>query len=224
MDPILTASDQTSHIHSNPPRLMPFLEKIIDKKINNISLTIFESIIDYFCSTFYSAYCDRIKALNNINGDEEDENSTSAQDIAQKVCQFADGTFLYDRTTNGRINIEQRTVVDLTGQKITEPDVITIDGIEVKFSTAPFTSMAWGKAHGTEHVIATDVPECPELVIIYERENAARFNTLKAWYINTARKGQITQTGGQLTLNSKDYFLAQPMPLIQPPQIIQPII
>jgi hypothetical protein len=201
------------------PPLRPFLEKIIDKKVDHVALGIFESIIDFFCTYFYADYHKRFEyRMSDLNFEEENADDTEpsqAKAIAEKVLHFMDGAPLYDRTHAQRIAIEQPELFNIfTREKTLGNDQILIDGKPVYFSPDPNKIVLFGKKFGTEEVFVTDVKECPELVIIYEREQT---KNLKAWCVDTSQPTKKVTMGGQLPLFDKEIFLAQEIAPFAPP-------
>lgn len=209
--------------------LSPFFEKIIDKKVNQVALNVFEYVVDFACHYLYSAYRERLysllKEVADFDGeykvkDSEDTDALKApkaKAIAQKVHHFADGTSLYDRTFAQRVAIDhsQLSLFDPASFNKVNIDQIIIDGKPVYFSTDPQAVILFGKNHETKEVFATDVKECPELVMIYERETT---NNLKAWCVNTTQPTKRIQMGGQLVLDEKEIFIAQEIAPLAAPQ------
>lgn len=203
------------------PPLSPFLEKIINKKVDHIALSIFESIVDFFCTCFYSAYNKRLECcMSDLHFDEhedesEEKENSPAKAVAAKVLHFMDGAPLYDRTYSQRIEIKRSELFDLVTRKRTlGDDQIIIDGKPVYFTPDPSSKLLFGKNFGTKEVIVTDVKECPELVIIYEREQT---DNLKAWCVDTTQPTKKVTMGGQLSLFEIDIFLAQEIAPLAPP-------
>ena len=100
---------------------------------------------------------------------------------AEKIPYFADGAPLFDRTATQRVEIEPRKGFNL----LTNQTVLGYDEIPDRWQTCLFDTQAtllFRKNYGTKHVIVTDVKECPELVLIYEREST---HQLKAWCVDT---------------------------------------
>lgn len=214
MPKLAVASDEA-------PLLRPFFEKIIDKKVNGVALTIFERIVHSLCSYFYSPYKARLdyRTLKSLDIDENLSHPVPqpvVQATAQKVHQFADGTPLYDRTSAQRVAISQEQGIDLL---IKRPlglfDKIVIDGKPVYFSDNPQITIVFGKNYHTKEVIVTDVKECPELVIIYEREDN---HQLKAWCVDTTQPSKKIINGGQLTISETDILIAQEIAPKLPPR------
>lgn len=203
------------------PPLSPFFEKIIDKKVDQVALGIFESIVDFFCTYLYAAYYKRFEfRMSDLNFDIKDDEAddleqSQAKTVAEKVLHFIDGAPLYDRTHSQRVEIEQPKLFDIFSQRhVLGPDQILIDGKPVYFTPDPKKLLLFGKNFGTEEVFVTDVEECPELVIIYEREQT---KNLKAWCVDTTQPTKKVTMGGQLQLFDKDIFLAQEIAPLAPP-------
>lgn len=233
------------HVHASPNpieanELRPFLEKIIDKKVNHIALNIFEQFVHVLCACFYNAYSNRLAyRISLLNKDREeksvspseqnqeeklDEQAPELEQVAEKIHYFADGAPLFDRTATQRIAIVQHRLFNLLEQKeVLGEDQIHIDGKPVYFSSNPKHVMLFGKNHGTDHVIVTDVKECPELVIIYEREDSSRNAQLKAWCVNTTQPTQKILMGGLIPIGKpQDIFIARSIaPQPAHPAIIQ---
>ena len=203
-------------------------EKIIDKKVQHVALNIFERVIDFLCAHFYSSYNQRldfrIKEID-VKQVPQDEDVPDADDqkTAEKIHLFMDGAPLYDRTAAGRAEIKRAQLFDLIkGEKVEGEDQIFVDGKAVYFSAIPTQILLFGKNYGTKEVFVTDVKECPELVMIYERETN---DQLKAWCVDTTQPTKKITTGGQLNLFQKEIFIAQqiaPQPVPQP--LVLPII
>lgn len=205
-------------------------EKIIDKKVQQIALNIFERVMDFLCIHFYSSYNQRldfrmkemdVKQVPPVA--DEDVPEADDQMTAEKIHLFMDGAPLYDRTGAGRVEIKREKLFNLIENKKYEgEDQIFVDGKAVHFSAIPTQKLLFGKNYGTKEVFVADVKECPELVMIYERETN---DQLKAWCVDTTQPTKKITTGGQLTLSEQEIFIAQqiaPQPAPQP--LVMPII
>lgn len=168
--------------------LRPFFESIIQKRVNLVALTIFESIVNFFCTKFYAAYKQRIAYCIQIPSVISQTHPTS-----KKILQFIDGAQFFDRTSTHRIEIKQmdmsqylslRRINTQCPSQIQEMkiDQLFIDGKPVYFSNIPSNDLFFGKKYGTQEMYGTDIKECPELVVIYEREISGN---LKAWSVDT---------------------------------------
>lgn len=231
MDPSLGISPIPVHrvaLQETAP-LNAFFEKIIDKKINKVALNIFERLIDVLCSCFYTSYKQRLAdRLSELDVADED---SPPQAVAQKVLHFMDGAPLYDRTTTQRVDIQQNLITALAERgeiefplpryqhtilKMDSMDNIVIDGKPVWFNNLNHM-LLFGANFGTQEVIVTDVKECPELVIIYERETSGQ---LKAWSVDTTQPVKKSIMGGQPVLETVEGWLATPITTQSPPQNI----
>jgi hypothetical protein len=205
--------------------LRPFFEKIIDKKVNQVALSIFETIVDFLCTYLYPSYHNRlIYRLEEVDNEQEeeidsDEDESQVQATAQKVHHFKDGAPLYDRTATQRVAIKSPEMFDLIkGKKFSGEEEIWVDGKPVYFTTDPKVKLLFGTDFGTQEVIVTDVKECPELVIIYERETSKQ---LKAWCVDTTQPTKKITQGGQLPICEEEIFIADEIaPLAAPQPII----
>lgn len=224
----MISSPQLAARHiQDPGQLQPCLEKIIDKKVNNIALGLIESLVDFFCRYLYSSYSQRLEFrmkemsmdASGINEDEEEKTEVDDQKTAEKICHFMDGTPLYDRTASGRAEIKREKLVDAISKKdVDGDDYICIDGKRVYFSTQANVKLLFGKNHGTAEAYVTDLKECPELVMIYERETN---RNVKAWCLDTTQPTKKVSMGGQLVVAEEEIFIAQS---IVSPQATQPIV
>lgn len=158
--------------------------------------------------------------------DEVDESDNSqAQAVAEKVLHFMDGAPLYDRTHSQRVEIEKFKIkllnqpVDPQEYLSEEHDQITIDGKPVHFGQSFTSFVLFGEKFGTEQMFVTDVKECPERVIIYEREKSKQ---LKAWCVDTTQpiRRKIVNWGGDVLLDG-DVLLAQTIASVALPQPIE---
>jgi len=139
--------------------------------------------------------------------------------IFSKVLHFQDGAPLHDRTSTQRVTLETRKKFDfLTKETSFGEELIMIDDKPVHFGNNPQASLLFGKTYNTEAVFITDLPECPELVIICERETSGQ---LKAWSVSTAEPTHDIIMGGQLEIAKKDIFIANEILLSTPqPRIL----
>jgi hypothetical protein len=208
--------------------LRPFFEKIIDKKVNQVALSIFESIVDFLCNYLYPSYHNRlVYRLEEVSIDQEELNSDDedlqAQATVQKGHHFVNGAPLYDRTATQRVAIKSSEMFDLIkGKKVPGDEEIWVDGKPVYFTTDPKMKLLFGKNYGTQEVIVTDVKECPELVLIYERETSKQ---LKAWCVDTTQPTKKITQGGQLPICEEEIFIADEIaPLGAPQPIIAPLV
>lgn len=184
------------------------LEKIIEKKVNQLALSIFEQIIDRLCTYLYSAYRQRFSFC--LNQMKLDPFPIPIAQTTEKVHHFVDGAPLFDRTSTQRVKIQPAQYLNVkTGRIRKGEDQIIIDGKKVYFHPNPYAITLWGKTYGTKYVIATEVKECPELVFIYEREDASRNHQLKAWCIDTTQPVKGVLTCEQLVIGETEAFIAQ---------------
>jgi len=199
--------------------LHPFLERIIDKKVENAALTIFEKIVDTFCRFIYGSYRERLDCrMKEIVMDDAVDDVADDVKTAQRVLTFMDGAPLYDRTATQRVEIKQEELLNLlTNQKAKGIEEIYIDGKPVYFNSNPSVKLLFGKQYQTEEMYVSDLEECPELVMIYERETGGN---LKAWYVDTSQPTHKITQGGQLEIGRKEIFIAQSISLQTPPQPI----
>lgn len=163
------------------PHLSDFLEKIMNKKVQGVALTIFESIVDFFCTYFHGNYNQRFN------------------DLSQKKCFDIGGAPLYDRTDSQRITVVARAT--FPNEKL-----IYIDGAPVYFSYPNSTSVLFGQPYHTEKLIVTDVKECPEVVMIYEKETSGQ---VKVWSVNTTQQIQPQMPLDPYSLDISGFFAQQ---------------
>ena len=215
-------------VRPTAPILHSFFENIIDKKVNKTALNIFESFVDFLCSYFYFSYQKRLTdRANELDINEQDDNfeanDTMQQNVAtaEKIHYFMDGAPLYDRTCKQRIEVKPAQYFNiLSGTTTLGEDRILIDQKPVFFSTNPNVKMFFGKQFNTQEVFVTDVKECPELVMIYERELNGR---LKAWCVNTMQPTEKIVQSGLLPITRESIFIAEtiasqpaPQPMVVP--------
>ena len=168
------------------------------RKVNQVALTHFERIVDFFCTYLYRAYNDRLAfRLNQIKLPEaqpvplaplervpalvpaEGNPARDAQEIAGIVHRFADGAPLFDQTFTHRAGIDRPRLFNLLKrEEFLGHDEIIIDGKPVAFDPTLLGQLVFGQSYGTKHVIVADVKGCEELVMIYERYTNGQ---LKAW-------------------------------------------
>lgn len=207
-------------VQQQPTPLHSFFENIMDKKVQNVALNIFERIVDFLCTYLYPSYRQRLDFLMkgmNVN------QTAQGQQVTQKVIHFMDGAPLYDRTSSQRVEIKREKLFDLIKKVHFEgEDEIYVDGKPVHFAPIPNGMVLFGTRYGTKEVFVMDVAECPEIVIIYEREVSGN---LKAWCVDTTKPTQKITTGGQLTIGQMDIFIAQQITSqVAPPPLVVPII
>lgn len=190
-----------NHEPAHGDELSPFFENIIDKKVNQVALNVFEWLMDKLCMFFYTAYREHssfrlAQAVPHMGG------------IAQKVHHFIDGAPFYDRTSAKRVQIKPHKLFDLlSGKPVQGNDEILVDGKVVFFSDHnQVNELVWGKNHGTKEGFAVDVKECPELVLLYEREANGQ---LKAWCIDTTQPVKYRTKGGQLVIAETEVLIAE---------------
>ncbi len=223
--------------------LRPFFEQIIDKKVNQVALTHFEKIVDFFCTYLYRAYNERLAfRINQIKLPEappvprapldpvpelapaEGNPAPNVQEIAGIVHRFADGAPLFDQTFTHRAGIERPKLFNLLeGKEYLGHDEIIIDGKPVAFDPTLRGDLLFGQNYGTKHAIVADVKGCEELVMIYERETDGQ---LKAWSVDTTRPTQKVIMGGQLEIGQpKEIFIALEVhPLPRPDRVDVPLM
>ncbi len=212
--PVMNMQPAVQQGQLNNSKLSPFLEKIIDKKVNQVALNVLEWLTDKLCSYVYTAYRQSLNArmvqLNiqpQVHAVPRGQANPQVQHVAQKVLNFMDGAPFYDRTSTHRVEIKRSVSIDLISQKQSlGPDDIYVDNKRVRFTDQPKGRLNFGKNFNTQEMFATDVNECPELVMIYEREVTG---DLKAWCVDTAKPVQEILQGGALPIGKpQDVFLA----------------
>jgi hypothetical protein len=222
-DPELRNIEESLKIHA----LHPFFENIIQKKVNQVALSHFEKIVDWLCYYLYPSYNKRLilrlvhclgHGINQMNQPKDPVKKVNA--ISRRVLFFKDRAPLVDRTSAQRVKIEARKLFDLASRKSIEGyDEIKIDGKPLYFrdDNQNVVHLLFGKKYNTTQVIVTDVKECPELVVIYERETNGN---LKAWCVDTTKPTEEATMGGQLVIGTRDVFIAD---AIKPRALLQAI-
>lgn len=188
------------------------LENIIDKKINKVSLNIFESLVDFLCSYLYSGYNKRFEfQASQVNFNHpvapvvpavapvapEAEPMALPADLeldlptppaAPAVNAIAGKVFEFQ---NGGKLYDQtaNNRVKLEDCPYTHPlthvKKVLKDQILIDGRHIVFDKFAdevFGHSHGTKHVVVCENKEFPELVMIYERDVK---ENMKAWAVNT---------------------------------------
>lgn len=204
--------------------LWSYLENIIDKKVNNVSLNIFEKLVDFLSTHLYSSYNKRFEfkaSQVNLNdpvepkglpaGVEYDLPKPSAapavHTIAGKVFEFQKGGNLYDQTATSRVNVKPHEVKNIiTGEVTTLEDQIIIDGKPIVFSTDPKHMLEFGNKFGTKHVVVSEHAEFPELVSIFERTLDGK---VSLWVVDTTKPVDKILKEGDLEIGSTKVLYAK---------------
>lgn len=171
--------------------LEPFFEKLIEKQVHHIALTIFEKIIDFCCRHFYIAYRLRLDY-------QFDAYSRREASVAQRVHYFMDRTPLFDRTQNWRAGIVCRPLIHLlTGREVSRVDYITIDRTVVRFSADPHLDVVFARDYNTKSVIIQNDPHHPSRIQIIEEE---RNGSTNIWAISTTEKTTLSYSFDDINL------------------------
>ncbi len=157
----------------DPPKPLSYLEAIIDKKVNNVALSCFETIVHWVLTTFscfYPAYDRLYKEQLSI------------------VKHFSDGTIIKDLTAGKIVSIITERP-DLAVNFNT--DYIALNNHKVLF--IPNGPRLLGKNdYNTDHIVVKNDPADPTFIIITEYQ---RTGNVKEDIVNTHRLFYRQDTG-----------------------------
>ncbi len=171
---------QLNHVEGtplDPPRQLSYLEAIIDKKVNNVALGCFETIVHWFLTTFscfYPSY-DRLYQKQSRDKCFSDGRLYQAQ-----TKYFRDGTVITDLTAKNIVSViterEPQPPRPQHPVMLKPIDYIALNGFKVLFTADKNARMLFGQEYNTDRVKVKDFSGHLGQFIIKEYEKTGNVN------------------------------------------------
>lgn len=176
-----------------------------DPSENRVQGNCLAQLVDWVCSMVFELYNffilrPEILSSTEIFASEE-------RVLEDRVIHFSDGMPLYDRTAAKVVRIVPYKVFNLiSGETTTLEDDIFIDDGKVLFSNDLNHLLIFSKEAHTDHVIVEDAgTEGVYKITEVQTEDLPQNH----WIVDTKKKFQINQMGGQLILGGQPAYLIE---------------